>query len=116
LTEGADDAVPALTSAVERSPRATYADRWLSAVVAALLAARREDATACIAAIDRAQLITSQAEDRVARAIVALAQAATSEALQLPAAADAARRAEERIVALGIEAKGWRTAFANALG
>jgi tetratricopeptide (TPR) repeat protein len=116
LMEGADDEVPALTSAVERSPRATYADRWLTAVVAALLAARREDATACVAAIDRAQLITSQAEDRVARAIVALAQAATSEALHLPAAADAARRADERIFALGIEAKGWRAAFASALG
>jgi tetratricopeptide (TPR) repeat protein len=116
LMEGADEAVPALTSAVERSPRATYADRWLTAVVAALLAARREDATACVAAIDRAQLITSHAEDRVARAIVALAQAATSEALHLPAAADAARRADDRIVALGIEAKGWRAAFAGALG
>ena len=32
LMDDADDAVPALTSAVERSPRATYADRWLSAV------------------------------------------------------------------------------------
>ena len=83
--------------------------------MAALLAARREDATACVAAIDRAQLITSQAEDRVARAIVALAQAATSEALHLPAAADATRRADDRIVALGIEAKGWRAAFAAAL-
>jgi class 3 adenylate cyclase/tetratricopeptide (TPR) repeat protein len=116
LMDGADDAVPALTSAVERSPRATYADRWLSAVVAALLAARREDTTACVAAIDRAQLITSQAEDRVARAVVALAQAATSEALHLPAAADAARRADDRIIALGVEAKGWRAAFATALG
>ena len=116
LMEGADDTVPTLTSAVERSPRATYADRWLTAVVAALLAARREDATACVAAIDRAQLITSHAEDRVARAIVALAQAATSEALHLPAAADAARRADDRIIALGIEAKGWRAAFAGALG
>ena len=115
LMDGSDYAVPALTSAVERSPRATYADRWLSAVVAALLAARREDATACIAAIDRAQLITSHAEDRVARAVVALAQAATSEALHLPAAAEAARRADDRVVALGIEAKGWRAAFASAL-
>jgi hypothetical protein len=116
LMDGADEAVPALTSAVERSPRATYADRWLTAVVAALLAARREDATACVAAVDRAQLITSQAEDRVARAIVALAQAATSEALRLPVAADAARRADDRIIALGVEAKGWRAAFATALG
>jgi tetratricopeptide (TPR) repeat protein len=116
LMDDDDEAVPALTSAVERSPRATYADRWLSAVVAALLAARREDATACVAAIDRAQLITSQAEDRVARAVVALAQAATSEALHLPAAADAARRADDRIIALGIEAKGWRASFATALG
>ncbi|MEO5842557.1 MAG: adenylate/guanylate cyclase domain-containing protein [Acidimicrobiales bacterium] len=116
LMDGEDDAVPALTSAVERSPRSTYADRWLSAVVAALLAARREDATACVAAIDRAQLITSQAEDRVARAVVALAQAATSEALHLPVAADAARRADDRIIALGVEAKGWRAAFATALG
>ena len=46
----------------------------------------------------------------------ALAQAATSEALHLPAAAEAARRADDRIIALGIEAKGWRAAFASALG
>jgi tetratricopeptide (TPR) repeat protein len=102
--------VPRLLAEVEALPGSTYLDRAVARLGGELVraAAGEEDAvvgfTELVATLD-------ETEDRVAQAIVRLAEALALDALGLPTAEWALDEAERRLDELEIDASGWRTAF-----
>lgn len=105
----------ALADAIEPLEGATYLDRAVGQLAAALEAAA-DDSSA-----DEAQNRISQARnlvhptgDRVAQAVVELGAAAITRRLGLAEADEVAARAEHLLGKLGIEATGWQRVFALA--
>jgi class 3 adenylate cyclase/tetratricopeptide (TPR) repeat protein len=111
---GDTEAAMALADRVTAGPRATYLDVATAETAAALARARAGDEDALTAFADLIATLDAT-EDRVSRAVARLAEAMALDALGL-SSADLAMQATERMLAeLGIDARGWRTAFATIL-
>ncbi len=103
-------------AAVEESSRSTYSDRVIARCATACAAARRGDDAGARVALDRAYEAVPLGGDRIHPTIVALAEAQCLTALHTDDAAAAEVRAIKTASALGLDAGGWRTAFAAACG
>ena len=71
--------------------------------------------TAAIDALDRATRAVAATQDRLTDAIVALARARVLAALDQPFAGGAEVEAQDRLMAIRIEARGWDNAIRLAL-
>jgi len=112
---GAGDAAE-VADRIERAEGATYLDLAVGSVAAALEAAAGDAGPAPAQLhLSRARAAVQRAEDRTAVAVVELAAAAVSQRLALDDAEEAEARAEHLLAKLGIDAAGWKRAFALAL-
>jgi tetratricopeptide (TPR) repeat protein len=108
------DGAVALADAVADSAEATYLDRTLADLAAAARRAALGDADGADRHLLRALRAVAGTEDRVAPAIVALANAAVATALRRPDAEDLTARADQALGEMGLRAEGWRRLFAAA--
>ncbi|MCB1038361.1 MAG: AAA family ATPase, partial [Acidimicrobiales bacterium] len=112
---GAGDAAE-VADRIERAEGATYLDLAVGSVAAALEAAAGDAGPAPAQLhLSRARAAVQRSEDRTAVAVVELAAAAVSQRLALDDAEEAEARAEHLLAKLGIDAAGWKRAFALAL-
>jgi class 3 adenylate cyclase/tetratricopeptide (TPR) repeat protein len=111
---GATEEALALADRVTAGPRATYLDVATAVTAAALVRARSGDEEALNAFADLIATLDAT-EDLVSRAVARLAEAQALEALDLPSAELAMQATERMLVELGIDAHGWRRAFAAIL-
>ena len=102
--EGAEQAAAAVTS----SARATYADRVLALTALGLGAAGRGEVGASRAALGEARQVADGTEDRLAQALVRLAEARASERLGEPSEVGEARAT---LAGFGLCDMGWDTAY-----
>ncbi len=111
--DGDFEQTTALARAVNDSSRATYLDRLRADLANGLAyaAAGRGDESAEIFANIKAMLSTTT--DRLGYALVSLAHSLAAERLGQPSADILRLETEERLAELGIEATGWRRAFAT---
>ena len=106
----------ALADAVSRVEGATYLDRAVAEVAAALQASRRGDSAATVVAVAAARAEVDPTDDRVARAVVELMAGAALAHLGHPDAAETEASAHGLVVALGIDPVGWLRIAASADG
>jgi hypothetical protein len=85
-------------------------------MAAGLGLARQGDAAASAQWLDRARTRVDDTGDRLFQAVVRVADAVALRALDDPAADAAQADADARLTRLGIEANGWRCAFALVAG
>ncbi|MCU1357435.1 MAG: Adenylate cyclase [Acidimicrobiales bacterium] len=110
-----------LADAVSAMPAATYLDRALAEIAAAMEAAAcdaadRSDSDSTVGRrITAARTAVDPTGDALARALVALAAAKTSARLGAADALDTAAAADRHLAKLGITAHGWGTLFDLAL-
>lgn len=110
LATGSGDA-SALADRVEAIEEATYFDRAMAAIAAALQASARDGDDDAAEACRRVVVACEQVDgtgDKVARAVVGLLAAAVAARLGGADAVDLEAAATERLDALGIAADGWR--------
>ncbi len=110
-----DDAV-ALAAAVGTDERATYLDRVGARVALALGQTRAGRPAEARASFSLARAEADATEDRLAQALVRLAEAEALEAQGSPMAVGALAEAGSLLERLGLESTGWRTAFRLAAG
>jgi class 3 adenylate cyclase/tetratricopeptide (TPR) repeat protein len=114
-TGRAHDAV-GLAGQVPNHPAATYLDEATAEVAAGLGLARLGDAAGAAQWLDRARNRVDDTGDRLFQAVVRIADAVALRALDDPEANAAQADADARLARLGIEANGWRCAFALIAG
>ncbi|MGH9246650.1 MAG: adenylate/guanylate cyclase domain-containing protein [Acidimicrobiales bacterium] len=100
-------------AAVHEAPTATYADRMLALVADGLGAAGRGEVAAARSTLGEARQIVDATEDRLAQALVRLAEARAAERLGGSSAAVGEARAG--LADFGLTDLGWDTAFQAAL-
>jgi class 3 adenylate cyclase/tetratricopeptide (TPR) repeat protein len=111
----ADEAVR-LAGHVPEHPAATYLDQGIGEIAAGLALVREGDADAAARWLDQARTRADGTGDRLFQAVVRIAEATALAALGDPGAAAAEADAQARLGRIGIEAAGWRGAFAAAAG
>lgn len=89
----------------------TYMDRILMHWGCAVAFARQGASSDAVSALDEAHNLAFGTDSRLVRAISSLARACIFEQLHVPAAAEAINEASLALHALGIDGRGWRTAF-----
>jgi class 3 adenylate cyclase/tetratricopeptide (TPR) repeat protein len=94
---------------------ASYIDRSMALIALACASVQAGDTPAAIDALDRATRVVAGTQDRLTDAIVALARARVLEALDQPFAGGAEVEAQDRLMAIRIEARGWDNAIRLAL-
>lgn len=111
-----------LADQVSAMPAATYLDKALAEVAAALEAATREghgatsDAASTVGRrIAAARSSVAPTGDRLARALVELAAARSAERIGAPDAVDLREASDHHLAKLGITAAGWSTIYDLAL-
>ncbi|MEL7210014.1 MAG: hypothetical protein AAGK32_17580, partial [Actinomycetota bacterium] len=115
VARGSADSARRLAESVPEAMRSTFLDRAQAAMAMGLLAAAEGDPAASTVWFDRAESELSASDDRLDKAVVALARAEATAALGVddaPAFAEAADRAWR---SMELDPAGWRTAFAVCL-
>ncbi len=107
---GRRDDVARLVAEVAALPASTYLDRTVAQLGHELARAANGEEDAVAGFTDLVAQI-DETEDRVAQAIVRLAEALALDSLGLPTGEWALEEAERRLDELEIDASGWRTAF-----
>jgi hypothetical protein len=102
--------------AVSSCPEATYLDLAMADVAAGLALARAGEGRESRSRLARATATVATTDDRVGRAVVALARAVAAEAGGHPVAVSDRADAAVALARLGLTAEGWETAFALAVG
>ncbi|HRW38134.1 MAG TPA: adenylate/guanylate cyclase domain-containing protein [Aquihabitans sp.] len=106
----------AVAEGIDAAEGATYQDRAVGALAAALEAAAGDHGEAAAQLhLSRARAAVHPSEDRIAHAVVELGAAAIARRLGSEEAEEQEARAEHLLAKLGLEAEGWRRAFALAL-
>jgi class 3 adenylate cyclase/tetratricopeptide (TPR) repeat protein len=105
-----------LAGQVPNHPAATYLDEATAEVAAGLGLARQGDAAGAARWLDQARARVDATGDRLFQAVVRIADAVALRALDDPDAGAAQADADGRLSRLGIEANGWRCAFALVAG
>jgi class 3 adenylate cyclase/tetratricopeptide (TPR) repeat protein len=113
---GALDRAMAEADEVDAAPRATYLDRLTAGMARTLALTRRGEGPAALASGDQLRAAADATEDRVSQALSRLALALAAGALGAAEADDVAADAEARLLELGLDGTGWRTAFGLGLG
>jgi hypothetical protein len=104
----------AMADVAESLPGATYLDRSVAELAAAVQAGGRGDGDAARARLTAARALVGDTDDRVARAVVELVAATVSGWLGWPEAEDVERDAQQLVAALAIDPVGWRQILALA--
>ncbi|WCO68308.1 adenylate/guanylate cyclase domain-containing protein [Iamia majanohamensis] len=102
--------------AVEGCPEATYLDRALAQVAAAMTEVGAGDLEGAVAHLDRADALVGTTDDLVGRAMVALARAVAAEVGGAASAVQDRSAAAIAVARLGLTSEGWETAFSLAAG
>ena len=105
-----------LAERVPLHPAATYLDQVIGELAAGLAYARDRDAPQATAWLGQARRRIDATGDRLFQAVVRIADAAALRTLDDPGAEAAEADADARLARLGIDANGWRCAFAHAAG
>jgi tetratricopeptide (TPR) repeat protein len=105
--------VAALDDSVRAAPRATYLDRLLAGVAAAVVRVGAEGADA-VGSFEELARLVEPTGDAVARAVLVSARAAALRANALPGEDLAASASADRWAELGLDGAGWRTLFDRA--
>ena len=100
---------------IETHPN-TYLDRAYGDIARALAHARLDRADQARAVLAQATSALDGTGDRLAQAVVRLADATVAEWANRPDAGAVRAVAEQRLDALGVRAEGWRSVLADALG
>lgn len=110
------DEAAALAAAVETDERATYLDRVGARVALGLGSTRAGRPAEALACFSLARAEADATEDRLAQALVRLAEAEALEAQGSPLAPGALAESGALLERLGLGTTGWRTAFRLAAG
>jgi len=110
--EGAEGAA----SALDALGKGTYSDRFLAASARALVAARTGDVDAALRRADEVDAIAQGTADRVAHGLAGLVRGWVAHSVGDPEAGSILADAREHLAALGVQLRGWETAFAAAAG
>lgn len=94
----------------------TYMDRLLRHWASGLARAQEGETDAAVAELDEAHSLAFATDSRIDRAIASLARSLAFEQLGVANAHEATNEAKLQLHSLGIEAIGWNTLFALALG
>ena len=94
----------------------TYLDRAYAGIARAIACARSGAVDDARAALAETTSMLDVTDDRLAQAVVRLADAAIAESGRASDAASVRRIAEDRLAGLGVTAEGWRTLLSDALG
>jgi class 3 adenylate cyclase/tetratricopeptide (TPR) repeat protein len=93
----------------------SYIDRVMALIALAGGSVQAGEGAAAIDALDRATRLVAGTQDRLSDAMVALARARVLEALEQPFAGGAEVEAQDRLMAIRIEARGWDNVIRRAV-
>jgi class 3 adenylate cyclase/tetratricopeptide (TPR) repeat protein len=114
VTASGEAGAAALADGVGDLPGATYFDRSLAALAAALGALAGGQPSEAAGWIEGARSLVGVTDDRVAQMVVELAAAEVAAATGASDRDEVRAEAERQVAALGVEPEGWRSLFALA--